>query len=168
MVAPTAAPMAMGCRKVLRVARTCCMSASQRQGAIIVGRGLEGALGGLGFAVRPEALVVFFYQYRQEGPRCFLLPRTAVIEMAIYVDPSNGGGKQPGRRAFLRYRDENGQTQPFFLPMVGPPFSYTGRWNHLDEMPKPPELKERYLYYQLERWIETGEFVWPTSRAIHM
>ena len=121
-----------------------------------------------GLHVRPEALVVFFYQYRQEGPRCFVLPRTAVIEMAIYVDPSNGGGKQPGRRVFLRYRDENGQTQPFFLPMVGPPFSYTGRWNHLDEMPKPPELKKRYLYYQLERWIETGEFVWPTSRAIHM
>lgn len=112
-----------------------------------------------GLHLLPDALLVFFYQYRKEGPRCFLLPRPAVVEMAIVLERS--GGKYPDRKVILRYRDENGQPQPFFLPMVPPPGFSTGYWPSPDQMPKPPpEIRARYLYYHLEDWIEGGEFNW--------
>jgi hypothetical protein len=112
-----------------------------------------------GLHLLPDALLVFFYQYRKEGPRCFLLPRPAVVEMAIVLERS--GGKYPDRKVILRYRDENGQPQPFFLPMVPPPGFSTGYWPSPDQIPKPPpEIRGRHLYYHLEDWIASGEFDW--------
>ena len=112
-----------------------------------------------GLHVLPDALLVFYVQYRKEGAGCFLLPRTAVVEMALVLERS--GGKYPDRKVVLRYRDENGQPQPFFLPMVPPPGFSTGYWPSPDQIPKPPpEIRGRHLYYHLEDWIASGEFDW--------